>query len=150
MKEFVNKYGFIKYTELKLDGDTISTIEEADKKNVVYAIAIDDQLVYIGKSKSLRKRINYYRTSMYRQTKTSDSNKSQKIFEALQSGSTVVFYARQCFNLSMTNELGTMSISTMDLEEPMFIKMFNPPWNTQHKPKRGNNAEVILKPNEFM
>ena len=51
-------------------------------------------------------------------------------------GKKVEFYARQCFNLLINNELGEMSISTMDLEEPMFIKKFNPPWNTQHKVKK--------------
>lgn len=132
MKKFVNKYGFIEYTNLVLDGDQIAPIKEPTKYNVVYAISVDHKLVYIGKTKSLRKRINYYRTSMNRTVKNSDSVKSQKIFDALKSGKSVTFYARQCFNLSMTNELGTMSVSTMDLEEPMFIKLFRPPWNTQH------------------
>ncbi|EDP8999408.1 endonuclease II, partial [Salmonella enterica subsp. enterica serovar Braenderup] len=103
--------------------------------NVIYAIAINDELVYIGKTKNLRKRINYYRTAINRKDKTSDSTKSALIHAALKEGSKVEFYARQCFNLSMTNELGTMTIATIDLEEPLFIKLFNPPWNIQHKKK---------------
>ncbi|MGZ7226886.1 hypothetical protein ACXWO0_10500, partial [Streptococcus pyogenes] len=82
--------------------------------------------VYIGKTKNLRKRINYYRTAINRKDQTSDSTKSAKIYDALMSGKTVSFYARQCFNLLINNELGEMSISTMDLEEPLFIKKLNP------------------------
>ncbi|AEO97149.1 endonuclease II [Salmonella phage vB_SenM-AKM_NP4] len=136
MKDIANEFSFIKYAELELLEDaSIKTIEVPNKKNVVYAIAVDDELVYIGKTKNLRKRINYYRTAINRKDQTSDSVKSAKILEALMEGKKVEFWARQCFNLSMTNELGTMSVETMSLEEPMFIKRFNPPWNTQHKAK---------------
>ncbi len=137
MKLFANEYSFIKYASLELNalGD-IDLVSVPNKKNVVYAIAVDDELMYIGKTKNLRKRINYYRTSINRKDQTSDSAKSIKIHDALYNGQKVDFWARQCFNLSMTNELGTISVPTMDLEEPMFIKMFNPPWNTQHVKKK--------------
>jgi hypothetical protein len=136
MKEIANEFSFIKYAQLELLEDaTIKTIDVPNKVNVVYAIAVDDILVYIGKTKNLRKRINYYRTAINRKDQTSDSVKSARILDALIEGKKVEFYARQCFNLSINNELGQMSISTMDLEEPMFIKKFNPPWNTQHKRK---------------
>ena len=136
MKDIANEYSFIEYAELSLlDDCTIDLVHEKNKQNVIYAIAVDNELMYIGKTKNLRKRINYYRTAINRTDQTSDSVKSSKIFDALMAGKSVKFYARQCFNLSMTNELGTMSISTTDLEEPMFIKLFNPPWNTQHKRK---------------
>lgn len=139
MIEIANEYSFIKYVELELlDTTTIKPISVPNKQNVIYAIAVDNKLVYIGKTKNLRKRINYYRTAINRKDQTSDSYKSRMIYEALLDGHTVEFYARQCFNLSMTNELGTMSISTMDLEEPMFIKKFNPAWNTQHKRKQND------------
>lgn len=134
------KYGFIKYAELILENDVIKPIECENKRNVVYAIVINDILVYIGKTKNLKKRIGYYRTALNRIEQTSDSVKSHSIYEALKSGHKVEFYARQCFDLSMTNELGTMSISTMDLEEPMFIKLFTPAWNVQHKGKK--NATI--------
>lgn len=136
MKAFSEEYSFIKYASLELNatGD-IGLLSIPNKKNVIYAIAVDDELVYIGKTKDLRKRINYYRTSFNRKEPTSDSAKSVKIHDALYDGKKVEFWARQCFNLSMTNELGTMSVSTMDLEEPMFIKLFNPLWNLQHKRK---------------
>lgn len=136
MKEIANEYSFIKYVELELLEDaTIKTLEVPNKRNVIYAIAVDDELMYIGKTNNLRKRINYYRTAINRKDQTSDSVKSAAILEALMAGKKVEFYARQCFNLSMTNELGTMSVETMSLEEPMFIKKFNPPWNTQHRSK---------------
>lgn len=136
MKLFADEYSFIKYATLELNasGD-IDLISVPNKKNVVYAIAVDDVLMYIGKTKNLRKRINYYRTSINRKEQTSDSAKSILIHDALYEGKRVDFWARQCFNLSMTNELGTLSVETMSLEEPMFIKLFNPPWNTQHKEK---------------
>ena len=137
MNDIANEFSFIKYVQLELEPDfNIKPILIANKLNVVYAIAVDDELVYIGKTKNLRKRINYYRTAINRKDQTSDSAKSAKIFEALMAGKKVEFYARQCFNLLINNELGEMSISTMDLEEPMFIKKFNPPWNTQHKVKK--------------
>ncbi|ULA52743.1 endonuclease [Enterobacter phage vB-EclM_KMB20] len=137
MKDIANEFSFIEYTQLKLLPDcTIDQVQVPNKLNVVYAIAVDDELVYIGKTKNLRKRINYYRTAINRKDQTSDSTKSAKIYDALMSGKTVSFYARQCFNLLINNELGEMSISTMDLEEPLFIKKLNPPWNTQHKGKK--------------
>lgn len=134
--KLANEYSFIKYVTLELNDDcTIKPLTVQNKQNVIYAISVDDELMYIGKTKNLRKRINYYRTSINRTNQNSDSVKSAAIYDALISGKKVEFYARQCFNLSMTNELGTMSVSTTDLEEPMFIKLFNPPWNTQHKAK---------------
>lgn len=134
--KLANEYSFIKYVTLELNDDcTIKPLTVPNKQNVIYAISVDDELMYIGKTKNLRKRINYYRTSINRTNQNSDSVKSAAIYDALISGKKVEFYARQCFNLSMTNELGTMSVSTTDLEEPMFIKLFNPPWNTQHKVK---------------
>ena len=136
MKDIANEFSFIKYAQLELLPDaTIALVEVPNKKNVVYAISVDDILVYIGKTKDLRKRINYYRTAINRKDQTSDSVKSAKILEALMEGKKVEFYARQCFNLLINNELGQMSISTMDLEEPLLIKMFNPAWNTQHTRK---------------
>ncbi|AUO78805.1 endonuclease [Klebsiella phage vB_KpnM-VAC36] len=138
MKAIADEFSFIKYVSLELDESdcTIKQLEIPNKFNVVYAISVDDELVYIGKTKNLRKRINYYRTSINRQDQNSDSVKSAKILDALMSGKKVEFYARQCFNLLINNELGEMSISTMDLEEPMLIKKFNPPWNTQHRIKK--------------
>lgn len=137
MKLFADEYSFIKYATLELNADgDIDLISVPNKKNVVYAIAVDDVLMYIGKTKNLRKRINYYRTSINRKDQTSDSTKSIRIHDALYEGHKVDFWARQCFNLSMTNELGTISVPTMDLEEPMFIKMFNPPWNTHYREKK--------------
>ncbi|QQG32197.1 endonuclease II [Citrobacter phage CkP1] len=136
MKDIANEYSFIEYTELTLlDDCTIDLVQVPNKQNVVYAISVDGELVYIGKTKNLRKRINYYRTAINRKDHTSDSAKSAKIYDALIAGKKVSFYARQCFNLLINNELGQMSVETMSLEEPMFIKKFNPPWNTQHKSK---------------
>lgn len=137
MKEFSEEYSFIKYATLELNANgDIDLVSVPNKKNVVYAIAVDDKLMYIGKTKNLRKRINYYRTSINRKDQTSDSAKSIRIHDALYEGKKVTFWARQCFNLSMTNELGTISVPTMDLEEPLLIKIFNPPWNTQHREKK--------------
>ena len=136
MKPIADEFSFIKYASLNMnDNGDIDLITVPNKSNVIYAIAVDDELMYIGKTKNLRKRINYYRTAINRKDYTSDSYKSTQIHEALMDGKKVEFWARQCFNLSMTNELGTMSVETMSLEEPMFIKMFNPPWNTQYARK---------------
>ncbi|ENA3507277.1 GIY-YIG nuclease family protein, partial [Shigella sonnei] len=110
MKDIAAEYSFIKYTELELLEDaTIKTVDVPNKKNVIYAIAIDDELVYIGKTKNLKKRINYYRTAINRKDQTSDSRKSLMILDALMQGKKVEFWARQCFDLSVTNELGSMT-----------------------------------------
>ena len=133
----IQRMSFSLYTQLSInDKGEISLIEEENKCYVVYAILVDDNLVYIGKTNNLKKRINYYRTSYNRKNKTSDSKKSEIINLWLMEGKKVEFYYRQCFNISVKNDLGTMVISTMDLEEPLFIKMFNPSLNTQHKRKK--------------
>lgn len=88
MKEIATEYSFIKYTELELDDNgSIKQLSIPNKYNVIYAIAINDELVYIGKTKNLRKRINYYRTAINRKDKTSDSTKSALIHAALKEGS---------------------------------------------------------------
>ena len=76
MKQIADEYSFIKYAELELVDGKIPILTLANKKNVIYAISVDDELVYIGKTNNLKKRINYYRTAINRIEQTSDSNKS--------------------------------------------------------------------------
>ena len=132
----ISEMSFSYYTELKMDEKgEIELIKEDNKQFVVYAVLIDDELVYIGKTNNLKKRINYYRTSFNRVDKTSDSKKSEYYNLALIEGKKVEFWYRQCFNISVKNDLGTHTMSTMDLEEPFFIKMYTPIMNKQHKRK---------------
>lgn len=124
-----SEYSFTHYATLMMDEDKIALIDKETKTNVLYAIAIDGKLVYIGKTNNLRTRINYYRTSVFRKSKTTDSLKSERIHNALQNNCTVEIYCRQCFELEFQ---GTM-VNTMDLEEPILINKFNPVWNKHHK-----------------
>lgn len=124
-----SEYSFTHYVTLMMDEDKIALIDKETKTNVLYAIAIDGKLVYIGKTNNLRTRINYYRTSVFRKSKTTDSLKSKKIHDALQMNHTVEFYCRQCFELEFQGAM----VNTMDLEEPILINRFNPLWNKHHK-----------------
>ena len=135
LSELVENYGFLKYTQLEMIDGEIPLIKESNKKNCLYAIAINDELVYIGQTVSMRKRINYYRTSIKRETPTADTRKSKLIHEALRVGSKVEFYFRQCFDLDIHNDNGKSIISTADFEEPVLIRKFKPKWNTVHVKK---------------
>ena len=112
-----SEYSFTHYATLMMDEDKIALIDKETKTNVLYAIAIDGKLVYIGK------------TNNFRKSKTTDSLKSERIHNALQNNCTVEIYCRQCFELEFQ---GTM-VNTMDLEEPILINKFNPVWNKHHK-----------------
>lgn len=48
MKEIATEYSFIKYTELELDDNgSIKQLSIPNKYNVIYAIAINGELVFI-------------------------------------------------------------------------------------------------------
>lgn len=136
INELIENYGFVKYSCLECkDGDVILPPQK-NRLNVLYAIVVDDELVYIGQTVNLRKRINYYRTSINRQTPTADTRKSKNIHKALAEGKTVTFYYRQCFELHIENPTGKDIISTADIEEPVLITKFKPEWNTNYVNKR--------------
>lgn len=134
--DLIENYGFVKYSCLELVDDEIILPIQRNRLNVLYAIAVDNELVYIGQTTNLRKRINYYRTSINRQIPTADTRKSKNIHEAIKEGKTVTFFYRQCFELNIKNPDGKDIISTADIEEPVLITKFKPQWNTNYVKKR--------------
>lgn len=152
MNELIENYGFVKYTCLVLENDQIVLPKIKNRLNVLYAIAVNNELVYIGQTSNLRKRINYYRTSINRKDSTTDTRKSRYIHDAIKSGKIVTFYYRQCFDLFIENPQGKNIVSTADIEEPVLITKFKPEWNTNYvkKKKQHTNFIVIRKDDKSM
>lgn len=144
MNELIENYGFVKYSCLVLENDQIVLPKMKNRLNVLYAIVVDDELVYIGQTTNLRKRINYYRTSINRKDPTADTRKSQYIHDAMRDGKTVTFYYRQCFEMLIENPQGKDIISTADIEEPVLITKFKPEWNTNYVKKKKQHARFCI------
>lgn len=137
MKHGIDKLkdlSFRRYTELALDetGAVLPIESKKNKKFVIYSIVIDGMVEYVGKTNNLRKRINYYRTSVNRKSSHSDSNKSGFLVNSLNEGRTVEIWYRQCFVIPIKQELGTLNISTMDIEEPYIISLLKPKLNKHY------------------
>lgn len=144
MYELIENYGFVKYSCLVLENGQIVLPKIKNRLNVLYAISVNGELVYIGQTTNLRKRINYYRTSINRKDPTADTRKSRYIHDAMKSGKEVVFYYRQCFDLFIDNPDGKNIISTADIEEPVLITKFKPMWNTNHVKKKKKQANFCI------
>lgn len=150
--ELTYNYGFVKYSYLEYKNGEVILPPQKNRLNVLYAILVDGELVYIGQTTNLRKRINYYRTSINRQTPTADTRKSRNIHAALQEGKTVEFWYRQCFELYIENPTGKDIISTADIEEPVLITKFKPIWNKNYVNKRKpqKNFRIVQKFDESL
>ena len=146
--ELTENYGFVKYSCLEEKDGEVVLPPQKNKFNVLYAIVVNDEMVYIGQTTNLRKRINYYRTSVNRQTPTADTRKSRFIHEAIKEGKTVTFYYRQCFELLISNPSGKDIISTADIEEPVLITKFKPKWNKDYvnKRKQQKSFRIVQEP----
>lgn len=144
--ELTELYGFVKYSDVEVIDNQLILPKLTNRLNVLYAIAVNGEVMYIGQTVNLRKRINYYRTSINRQTPTADTRKSRQIHAEIEKGNQVTFYFRQCFELQVHNPTGKDTVSTADIEEPALINRFKPVWNTvyknKHKPKRYVVSEV--------
>lgn len=129
-----NRFKFTHLVKLEMDGDRIrrNFIKPKEVTNVIYAIAIDDELVYIGKTNCFWKRMDTYRNSKYwKNANPSNVQKTEKLENAIKAGKKVDIYTRKCVALTINTDVGNVLITTMHTEEPRFINQFKPEWNIQ-------------------
>lgn len=129
--------GFNKLCELSISTETNRLSFGHIKKNqyvyIIYAICIDDNLVYIGKSQEFHKRIDTYKNAKYwKNAWVSNKNKTKWLENAVKRGSKVEFFYRSCNIYNPDTPVGVVDLTSMHEEETRFIKKFNPPWNIQH------------------
>ena len=125
----MDNYSFKKFCSASMDRKTkrlsFGNVAKGQYVNIIYCIAIDQEVVYIGQTKDFWKRTDTYKNAKYwKNAWKSNKMKTQLMEDAIKSGKTVDFYFRQCFN------------DTMDLEEPRFVETLNPEWNVHHNRKK--------------
>lgn len=128
------RFNFTKLVTLDMDGDRVrrNFVKPKEVENVIYAIAIDDELKYIGKTNCLWKRMDTYRNSKYwKNANPSNVQKTEKLETAINAGKKVEIFIRKCVSLNMKTDIGNVVITTMHTEEPRFIHQFKPEWNIQ-------------------
>ncbi|QHJ78843.1 MAG: hypothetical protein [Caudoviricetes sp.] len=128
------KFRFNQLVRLDLDEGRVrrNFVKPKEVENVIYAIAIDDELKYIGKTKDLWKRMDTYRSSKYwKNANPSNVDKTEKLETAIKAGQKVELYIRKCVSINIDTEVGDILITTMHSEETRFIKQFKPLWNIQ-------------------
>lgn len=85
-------------------------------QNIVYAILVNDKLVYIGLTKDFYTRVHTYRNALYwKNAFRSNKRKTHMIENAVMRGRDVSFY---CLNSA-----------NMEYDERLLIKHLNPKWN---------------------
>lgn len=135
LRALVERYSFRKLTQLELD-DTgrISRrfVKRKEVTDVLYAIVVDGDVKYIGKTNCLWKRFDTYRNAKYWKN-AFDSNKAKtQLLEDCVSKGTVDIYVRDCVSINILTDVGNVHLTTMHSEETRFIKLFSPEWNVQH------------------
>lgn len=128
------RFNFVHCVTLDLDDDRVrrNFVKPKEITNVVYAIAIDNELKYIGKTNCLWKRMDTYRNSKYwKNANPSNIKKTEKLEKAIKSGKQVDIYIRRCVSLQVSTDVGSVIVTTMHTEEPRFINQFKPEWNVQ-------------------
>lgn len=131
------RFGFVKLCDVTISKKTkrlnFDGVKKGSHKDIIYAITIDDALVYIGKSNDFHKRTDTYKNAKYwKNAWPSNKNKTRWLERAVHRGQNVTVYYRKCVSMWFKTPVGTVHITTMHSEEPRFIKQFNPPWNIQH------------------
>lgn len=134
------EHGFIKLLDLSIGEsgriDRTQT-KSSDLCYLIYAFVINDDIVYIGQTKNLFKRMDSYCNGKYwKNTNKSHIKKSSMLEDAIKAGHKVSLYIRHCHKLVFTNPSGSNVLSSMDQDESKYIKMFNPPWNIKLKERR--------------
>ncbi len=131
----LRQIGFQFLTDIQLDQNGLLQINKNDVKNQVYAIYINDKLVYIGKTKRWRKRWDTYRNAInWVSAYSSNIKKTSLLTEAIKQGNVIKVYYKQAifqcpFKDFDNNELIVQSLLE---EEKRMIKKFKPKWNIQH------------------
>lgn len=120
----VDKLGFQFLTDVQFVNNKL-TINKNESYNQIYAIYIDGQLVYIGKTNRWRKRWDTYRNCInWIQCNPQNRLKTQLLTEAVLSGKKVEIYCKECKEQELENHLL--------IEEQLLIKELKPKWNIQH------------------
>lgn len=127
--KLVNDYGFKKFCSVSIDRKTkrlsFGNVSKGQYTNIIYCIAIDNEVVYIGQTRDFWKRTDTYKNAKY-WVKAWKSNKmkTQLMEDAVKSKKTVDFYYRQCFT------------DTINIEEPHLVDEFKPNWNIHYNRKK--------------
>lgn len=132
-----SRFGFVKLCDVTISDKTkrlyFEGVKKGSHKDIIYAITIDDSLVYIGKSGDFHKRTDTYKNARYwKNAWPSNKNKTKWLERAIIKGQKVEVYYRKCVSMWITTPVGKFNLTSMHAEEPRFIKKFNPPWNIQH------------------
>ena len=139
LKVLVKRYSFRKLVELELEPNgriRRNFIKAEEVTNVLYAIAVDGKMMYIGKTKCLWKRLDTYRNAKYwKNAFDSNKQKTQMLEDCIKAGK-VEIYVRDCVSMTILTDVGDVSLTTMHSEETRFIKLFTPEWNIQHNRKK--------------
>lgn len=131
----LRQIGFQFLTDIQLDQNGLLQINKNDVKNQVYAIYINDKLVYIGKTKRWRKRWDTYRNAInWVSAYSSNVKKTSLITEAIKQGYDIkVYYKQAIFQYSFKDfDNNELIVQTLLEEEKRMIKKFKPKWNIQH------------------
>lgn len=131
----IKRFDFKYLTTLEMDEDDRikrSFIKPKEISYVIYAISIDDELKYIGKTNCFWKRMDTYRNSKYwKNAFQSNVSKTESLERAIKAGKKVKIHTRKCVCLTTRTKIGEVLLTTMHSEEPRFIKQFKPEWNIQ-------------------
>lgn len=129
-----NRFKFTHLVTLDMDGGRIrrNFVKPKQVTNVIYAISIDDELKYIGKTNCFWKRMDTYRNSKYwKNANPSNVQKTENLENAIKAGKKVEIFIRTCVSLTINTAIGNVVVTTMHTEEPRFISQFKPEWNIQ-------------------
>lgn len=131
----LKQIGFQFLTDVQLDQNGLLQINKNDVKNQVYAIYINDTLVYIGKTKRWRKRWDTYRNAVnWVPGNSSNVKKTSLLTEAIKQGNVIkVYYKQAIFQYSFKDfDNNDLIVQSLLEEEKRMIKKFKPKWNIQH------------------
>lgn len=131
----LRQIGFQFLTDIQLDQNGLLQINKNDVKNQVYAIYINDKLVYIGKTKRWRKRWDTYRNAInWVSAYSSNVKKTSLITEAIKQGYDIKVYYKQAIFQCQFKDFDNNELIVQSLleEEKRMIKKFKPKWNIQH------------------
>lgn len=135
----LNDQGFIKIANLSIGENgriDRAFAKDSTLKHIIYAFAVDDQVVYIGQTKNLHKRMDSYANGKYwKNTNKSHIEKSEFLEDAVNEGKNVSVWIKHCFKIVITTPSGSNVIADLDAEEKKYIELFNPPLNSKLKAK---------------
>ena len=135
----LKEHGFIQIAELTIGKNgriSRDFAKDPSLKHIIYLFTIDGEVVYIGQTKNLHKRMDSYANGKYwKNTNKSHIQKSKFLEEAVNSGKRVCVWIKHCFKIVITTPAGSNVIADLDAEEKKFIGIFNPVLNSKLKVK---------------